>query len=76
MLIITSSHDVNHAAEHTRTEVRARMGHGRQGAPLIDLRVMLEGRRVFGAVTIESAGPAEEQDLFDSLIAQASRRRP
>jgi N-acetylneuraminic acid mutarotase len=33
---------------------------------------MLEGRSLFGAVTIESAGPAEEQDLFDSLIAKAS----
>jgi hypothetical protein len=29
---------------------------------------MLEGRYAFGAVTIGSAGPAEEQDLFDSLI--------
>jgi hypothetical protein len=33
---------------------------------------MLEGRSSFGAVTIESAGPVEEQDLFDSLIAEAS----
>jgi hypothetical protein len=33
---------------------------------------MLEGRRLFGAVTTGSAGPAEEQDLFDSLIAKAS----
>jgi hypothetical protein len=33
---------------------------------------MLEGRRLFGAVTIDSSGPAEEQDLFDSLIAKAS----
>jgi hypothetical protein len=31
------------------------------------------GRMGFGAVSIGSAGPAEEQDLFDSLIAQASR---
>jgi hypothetical protein len=33
---------------------------------------MLEGRRNFGAVTIGSADPAEEQDLFDSLIAKAA----
>jgi hypothetical protein len=33
---------------------------------------MLEGRRLFGAVTTGSAGPVEEQDLFDSLIAKAS----
>jgi hypothetical protein len=33
---------------------------------------MLEGRRYFGAVTIGSASPAEEQDLFDMLIAKAS----
>jgi hypothetical protein len=33
---------------------------------------MLEGRELFGAVTISSSGPAEEQDLFDSLIAKAS----
>jgi hypothetical protein len=37
---------------------------------------MLEGRTSFGAVTVGSAGSAEEQDLFDSLIAQASRRQP
>jgi hypothetical protein len=37
---------------------------------------MLEGRTSCGAVTIGSAGPAEEQDLFDSLIAKASMRRP
>jgi hypothetical protein len=37
---------------------------------------MLEGRANFGAVTTRSAGPAEEQDLFDSLIVKASRRRP
>jgi N-acetylneuraminic acid mutarotase len=36
---------------------------------------MLE-RRYFAAVTIGTAGPAEEQDLFDALIAQASSRRP
>jgi hypothetical protein len=35
---------------------------------------MLEGRHHFGAVTFES--PAEEQDLFDSLIAKASSGRP
>jgi hypothetical protein len=36
---------------------------------------MLEGRRAFKAVTIESsAGPAKEQDLFDSLIAKAARQ--
>jgi hypothetical protein len=34
---------------------------------------MLEGRLNFGAVTIGSAEPAEEQDLFDSLIAKAAR---
>ena len=33
---------------------------------------MLEGRYMFCAVTIGAAGPAEEQDLFDSLIAKAS----
>jgi hypothetical protein len=37
---------------------------------------MLEGRRFFSAVTIGSSGPAEEQDLFDSLIARASGHRP
>jgi N-acetylneuraminic acid mutarotase len=31
-----------------------------------DAASMLEGRRYFGAVTIGSAGSAEEQDLFDS----------
>ena len=36
---------------------------------------MLEGRIYFSALAIGSAGPAEEQDLFDSLIAEASRRR-
>jgi hypothetical protein len=35
---------------------------------------MLSERFSFGAVTIGSAGPAEAQDLFDSLIDQASRR--
>jgi hypothetical protein len=34
---------------------------------------MLEGRSYFSAVTIWSTGPAEEQDLFDSLIAKAIR---
>jgi hypothetical protein len=34
---------------------------------------MLKGRRYFGAVTIGSTGSAEEQDLFDSLIAEASK---
>jgi hypothetical protein len=29
---------------------------------------MLEGRTFFGAVAIGSAGPADEQGLFDSLI--------
>jgi hypothetical protein len=36
---------------------------------------MLEGRRFFSAVTIGSAGQAEEQDLFDSLIVKASGER-
>jgi hypothetical protein len=36
---------------------------------------MLHGRFVFGVVTIGSAGTAEEQDLFDSLIAKASSGR-
>jgi hypothetical protein len=35
---------------------------------------MLEGRHSFCAVTIGSAGPAEEQDLFDSLILKASKK--
>ena len=39
-----------------------------------EVRSMLEGRSHFGAVTIGSVGAAEEQDLFDSLIAQATRR--
>jgi hypothetical protein len=34
---------------------------------------MLEGRKLFGAVTIPAAGPAEEQNLFDALIAKATR---
>jgi hypothetical protein len=33
---------------------------------------MLEERYFFCAVTNRSAGRAEEQDLFDSLIAKAS----
>jgi hypothetical protein len=37
---------------------------------------MLEERLSCGAVTIGSAGPAEEQDLFDSLIIKAFRRQP
>jgi cobyric acid synthase len=37
---------------------------------------MLEGRSRYRAVTIGSAGSPEELDLFDSLIAKASRRRP
>jgi hypothetical protein len=37
---------------------------------------MLERRYAYGAVSIRSAGPVEEQDLFDSLIAKASIRRP
>jgi hypothetical protein len=38
-----------------------------------DLR---EGRELFHAVTIGSAGPAKEKDLFDFLIDKASRRQP
>jgi hypothetical protein len=34
---------------------------------------MLEGRRAFCSVTIGSVGPAEEEDLFDRLIANSSR---
>jgi hypothetical protein len=34
---------------------------------------MLQHRNGFGAVTIEVASPAEDQNLFDSLIAQASQ---
>jgi hypothetical protein len=36
---------------------------------------MLQARLYPCAVTIESAGPAEEQNLFDSLITKASGRR-
>jgi N-acetylneuraminic acid mutarotase len=36
---------------------------------------MLEGRADSCAVTIRSVEPAEEQDLFDSLIAKAGRER-
>ncbi len=37
---------------------------------------MIEGRGFHCAVTIKSAaGPAEDQDLFDSLIAKAMGRR-
>ena len=32
---------------------------------------MLEGRHFFSGVTIGSEGPAEDQDLFDSLITKA-----
>jgi hypothetical protein len=39
----------------------------------IDVGHMLEGRDHFVAVTVGSAGAAEEQDLFDSLIAKASK---
>jgi N-acetylneuraminic acid mutarotase len=35
---------------------------------------MLKRRSYFAAVTIGSVGPAEEQDLIDSLIAKANRR--
>jgi hypothetical protein len=34
---------------------------------------MLEGRRLFGAVTIPGTGSAEEQNIFDALIAKAIR---
>jgi hypothetical protein len=34
---------------------------------------MLEGRTNLGAITIGSANAAKEQDLFDSLIAEACR---
>jgi hypothetical protein len=36
-----------------------------------DVADILAGRAYFGALTIESTGPAEEQDLFDTLIAKA-----
>jgi hypothetical protein len=38
-----------------------------------DVANMLERRGFFGAITTGSAGPAEEQDLFDSLITKAAR---
>jgi N-acetylneuraminic acid mutarotase len=34
---------------------------------------MLKGRRLFGAVTISAAEPAEDQNLFDALIAKATQ---
>jgi hypothetical protein len=37
---------------------------------------MLKGRGYSCAVTIGSAGPAKEQDLFDSLIAKVIHREP
>jgi hypothetical protein len=37
---------------------------------------MLNERSHFGAVTIGSTGPAEEQDIFDVLIVKASRGHP
>jgi hypothetical protein len=37
---------------------------------------MHESRHLFSAVTVASMGPAEEQGLFDSLIAKAERGRP
>jgi N-acetylneuraminic acid mutarotase len=37
---------------------------------------LIEERSMFCAVTIGSAGPKEEQDLFDSLIAKAIRHLP
>jgi hypothetical protein len=37
---------------------------------------MLKDRDYFNAVAIGSASAAEEQDLFDSLIAKAARRDP
>jgi N-acetylneuraminic acid mutarotase len=37
---------------------------------------MMEERDSFCAVTIESKGPSEERDLFDSLIDKASCRQP
>jgi hypothetical protein len=33
---------------------------------------MPEGRSMFAAVIIKSAGPVEDQDLFDALIVKAS----
>jgi hypothetical protein len=40
-----------------------------------DVADMSRGRAYFAAATIEAAGPGEEQDLFDSLIAKAIRER-
>jgi N-acetylneuraminic acid mutarotase len=40
----------------------------------VEVADMLEERKLYGAVTIGLTGPAEEQDLFDSLIAKASSR--
>jgi hypothetical protein len=37
---------------------------------------MLDGRRFSNAVSIGFAGPAEGQDLFDALIAKASKHNP
>jgi hypothetical protein len=34
---------------------------------------LLEGRKLFGAVTIPAIGRAEEQNLFDALIAKGTR---
>jgi hypothetical protein len=34
---------------------------------------MLEGRRDFGVATIRSAGPTQERNLFDTLIAKAAQ---
>jgi hypothetical protein len=36
---------------------------------------MLKGRSHFDAVTIESVGAVVEEDLFDSLIVKAARRK-
>jgi hypothetical protein len=36
---------------------------------------MLEGRYLCCAVATVSAGPAKEQDLFDSLIVKATNER-
>ena len=40
-----------------------------------DVADMLEGRSNFCAVTIGSASPAEEENLFDTLIAKAFSRQ-
>jgi N-acetylneuraminic acid mutarotase len=37
-----------------------------------DMADMLEGRKFFGAATIQPAGPADGQSLFDALITQAT----